>query len=100
MNNIIETESVAATLLANGCTERQMGALKNVLDVAEKEVSALHMQIVTMRAMAHCREDQSFCKFADAVLHSSYGLLNALRKQHDEVAGLLGQRRKERLEQS
>lgn len=97
---MIEVDSIAEMLLTHGCTERQMTAIKEIADEMEKRFTALHLQIVAMRALAHCRQDEQFGRFADAVLKESNESLRWIREQVDPVAGLLGQRVKERLANS
>lgn len=86
----IETNSITATLLAQGCTERQMVGIKTVLGSLEHETAALHMQIHALRSLAHTESPGSLARFADTVLYQSNAMLAGLREQGRSLDGLLG----------
>lgn len=95
MSNQIIAEDVGEMMLANGSTEKQMRALEGVFETLENEFLALHLQISSLRSLAHTGKDSiaTFERLADTVLWSSQGLFDGIKRQRDSIAGLLGKRR-------
>lgn len=70
-----------------------MEAMFAFLDSVEMSVASVNLNVVGLRALAHCGKLSE--RDADAVLWMFKELLAAVRKQRDSIAGLIGKRKQE-----